>query len=723
MLNSTEIRSEFQENYRYAHDFWVPFTQAAQVYSLACAGYTWSDQERIQLQKEGREPIEMNIIRRPIQFYSGYLRDNLPTPVAQALEGSDPKTADQLTKMSYYIWDKGKGYSTFLDGADECFKAGICLCGIRMDYSEDFENGDMRFFKRTYNSFYLDPTFEKIDLSDCGFAITRDLVGKKVLHELIPFVDEKEIEFLTRSFRDDKFLSYHPNFTTLSRNRNLVAYDQYYKRTTRTRKFLVDKRTSYKRDITNLQREEIQKLKLGINRFERLRDESQDRGIPEGEIPILEIRDIERPYIELSIMLNGQEVYRGADKTGITKTYPFVPQICYMEPSIWMPSLRIQGIGATQWNNQRYFNSRHMKIRDMMDSDISTGYKYLIGAVPDPQDMQQSGQNRLIGVEGDPSKNPAGLAAIEQLRGGGCNPALLEYQKILNDLSLTLANINESMLGIDDKGNTQISGRLAQVRIAQGLRGGRSVFDNLEEAQLCLGGIVLEAIQINYPAGKIERIIGEKPTQQFYDEEFEQYGAVIKEGVRSQSQKDAYYYEIVNLKREGIVDVPQPEIIRALGMASGSTELKEAIASNEEKMSIEREQMAQINQKKIELLDATKEEKLGLARERDTRSIGNLALKDERESEAQQNIAQAALDRVKAMTEIAKMNDSRILEVLKVINEIERQEAEGRELQKSQVAQQAEEISSKIKGTDENKKLVSSQNELSSGQLNQPNGM
>jgi hypothetical protein len=89
------------------------------------------------------------------------------------------------------------------------------------------------------------------------------------------------------------------------------------------------------------------------------------------------------------------------------------------------------GIAGTQYFNQRQFNKRHMKIIDMMDSTISTGYKYLIGTVPDPQDMQQSGQNKMIGV--DPENNPAGLDAVQELHGGGTNPALMEYQKVLDE--------------------------------------------------------------------------------------------------------------------------------------------------------------------------------------------------------------------------------------------------------------------------------------------------
>lgn len=693
MLNDYEIRSEYQENYRYAHDFWAPFIADAQVYTLGASGYTWSDQERQQLVKEGREPIEFNIMRRPLQFYSGYLRDNINSVVYAPVEGSDQKTADQFTKLSYYIWDKGKGFPIFLDACDEAFKSGISLCGLYLDYSKDFINGDLAFYNRTYNSFFLAPTFEKQDLSDCPFAITRDLLSRDYAKSLLPFIDPKIIDDLQYSFRDDKFLSYHPQFTNFSRNRNIIAYDQYYKRTQRKRTFLVDSKSSFFRDISDLPQEEIRLLRMGAKRFDQMREEASLMGIDPEEVPEIEIRTVERDYVELNIMLNSHRVYCGEDKTGITHTFPFVPLIGYFEPSIWMPSQRIQGIAATQWFNQRQFNKRHMKIIDMMDTTISTGFKYLIGSVPDPQDMQQSGQNKLIGV--DPENAPQGLDSVQQLQGGGANPALIEYQSVLDQMSLTLANINESVLGVDEKGNTQISGKLAQVRIAQGLRGNRKIFDQVEQSQQLLGSLLLTAMQKKIPPGKVERILGEKPTEQFYEQEFEQYDAVIKEGVRSQSQKDAYYYELVNLKREGIVDVPQAEIVRALQM-SGLSDLEKAIEKQDQMLAEQAAEARELQKKQMQLIDATKEEKLGLAKERESRVQSNLSLKDERESEAQQNIAQAALDRAKAITEISKMNEDRILQVLNFVNMLEMQEAQGREAQKSQVKAQSEQISDEI---------------------------
>lgn len=689
MLTDTEIRGEFQENYRYAHDYWEPFVKDAQVYTLAASGYTWSDDERKTLIKEGREPIEYNIIRRPLQFFSGYLRDNINQIIYAPVEGSDQKTADQFTKLGYYVWDKGNGFPVFLDACDEAFKSGISLCGIQMDYSKDFINGDIRFFKRTYNSFYLDPTFTEISLSDCSFAITRDLLDKQFAKQLLPDVDPREIDNLSMGYRDDKFMQYHPEFTTFSRKRNLIAYDQYYKRITKKRKFLVDLKSAYYRDITDLPKDDVDKLKMGIRRFREMKENADVLGIDPEDIPEVEIRTVDRPFVELNVLLNGHRVYSGDDKTGINQTFPFVPCVCYMEPSIWMPSQRIQGIAACNWSANRQFNKRHMKITDMMDSDISTGWKYLIGSVPDVGDLQQSGQNKIIGV--DPENAPQGLDSVQQLQGGGTNPALIQYQQVLDQLTLTLSNVTESALGIDEKGNTQISGRLAQVRIAQGLRGNRKIMDNVETSQQILGGLILTAIQTHYPPGKVERILAERPTDQFYEKEFEQYDAVVKEGVRSQSQKDAYYYELVNLKRDGIVDVPQAEIIRALSMA-GLSDLEEAIKAQDEQKAKQQEKIDDQERMGLELANSQKIANLSLSKEREARMIADIGLAEERHSEAASNMADAVLARSKAIVEISSLHEDRILKVLGFLQTLQEQE----KLQQDLVSQKTQAKASQI---------------------------
>ena len=312
MLNDQEIRSEYEDNYRYSNDYWNPFIQQAQVYTLAAAGQTWSGPEIQKFLHENREPLELNIMRRPLQFFSGYLRDNLNSIVIGPVEGSDQKTADQFTTLSYDAWDKGNGYNTFLDSCDEGMKSGIALCGLQMDYRRDFINGEIGFFKRTSNAFLLDPTFEQIDLEDCSFAITRDLLNKDLVKSLLPFIDPQMIDDIHGGIHDNKFLKFHPNFGNVRDKRNVIAYDQYYKRITKKRLMLVDRDGSDYKDVTDYDKDKKEQLRMGIKRLHDLHRDADLLGIDRRDLPpLVELETVDRGFVELNIMLNGQRVWDG----------------------------------------------------------------------------------------------------------------------------------------------------------------------------------------------------------------------------------------------------------------------------------------------------------------------------------------------------------------------------------------------------------------------------
>ena len=62
---------------------------------------------------------------------------------------------------------------------------------------------------------------------------------------------------------------------------------------------------------------------------------------------------------------------------------------------------------------------------------------------------------------------------------------------------------------------------------------------------------------------------------------------------------------------------------------------------------------------------------MALSKERFTRAIANLGLEDERASKAVDDRASAALDRVKAMKELAEMDDERLLRYFNIIQAME----------------------------------------------------
>ena len=107
----------------------------------------------------------------------------------------------------------------------------------------------------------------------------------------------------------------------------------------------------------------------------------------------------------------------------------------------------------------------------------------------------------------------------------------------------------------------------------------------------------------------------------------------------------------------------------------------------------------------MELGNAQKEQALALAQERRARVVADLSLSEERASEASENRAQAALARAKTITEIAEMEDSRILRVLEFVNMLERQEASDRDSIDAKIHAQANQINTETQGSAENMQM------------------
>jgi hypothetical protein len=143
--------------------------------------------------------------------------------------------------------------------------------------------------------------------------------------------------------------------------------------------------------------------------------------------------------------------------------------------------------------------------------------------------------------------------------------------------------------------------------------------------------------------------------------------------------------------------------------------VREQAQAQQEKVN-EQEQLA------MRLGNAEVEQKLSLSQERRARVISDIGLAEERASEAEQNRAQAALDRAKTITEIADMEESRLLRVIQFVNMLEAQERQDRDQVKTDIEQTADQINSETPGSAENKQVEASQEiDIISDQINPSN--
>lgn len=643
----------------------------------AYAGDNWTNKEKTKLERQNRMILELNKIRRVVNLYSGYERENRTATVCAPVEGSDTRTADQFSNLLYYIYDKSNADYVISEAFEHSLKTGLAIIGLYMDYSRDKVNGDIKMYWKPFNALMLDPYFTKRDLSDCDQASTRDLLSKEQIKFMLPWVDPSVIDNLPTGIRDNKYqyLGIYRQYNSTYISKNLCTYDQYWKRVNKPQKYLVDMETGVTEEW-NGDREEEKVLKI------QLAEESERRA-EMGLGPRLQLIHSHKRSLELNIIVSGQLLYSGPDPTGLD-TFPFVPVLLYHEPLIDTFELKIQGIVRSIVDAQRQYNRRHSQIIDIMESIINTGWITKNGAVLDPNMLMQAGQGRQIVVNEGYDVN----ADVREVSPPNIPPGYLQYQDIIDKNIMEIPGASDELLGLSSVGDSQVSGKLAEVRASNGLKGNRGIFDNLEQTKKYLGKLVIEAIQKNYSPGKVERIIGEEPTEEFFSGQFEEYDCAIKQAVKTSTQREAYYYQILQLIAMG-APIPWDKALEVAPL-QGSTKLHEILAQQQQQQQVAAQAELEAAQMQKMLDMASVNQSNALAEERRARVLADIGLAKERESEVVQNHAKAFLDNAKTIGEINDLPRKRLIEVLQLAAELRQQEKQSAEVELQKDMKRAE---------------------------------
>lgn len=654
---------QFNQFFYDAYRTWGVYFAHAYRDLRAYAGDNWSNREKTKLEQQNRMILELNKIRRVVNLYSGYERENRTATVCAPVEGSDVQTADQMSNLLYYVYDKANADYIISEAFEHSLKTGLSIIGLYMDYSRDKINGDIKMYWKPFNALMIDPYFTKRDLSDCDQCSTRDLLSKEQIKGLLPWIDPAQIDMLPTGIRDNKYqyLGIYRQYNSTYIAKNLCTYDQYWKRITVEQKYLVDLVTGVSEEWSGDKDAEKELMK-------RLSELPHDR---------LRLIKSHKRTVELNIIVSGQLMYTGPDPTGLDN-FPFIPVLLYHEPLIDTFELKIQGIVRSVRDAQRQYNRRHSQIIDIMESIINTGWITKNGAVLDPNMLMQAGQGRQVVVNEGYDVN----ADVREISPPNIPPGYLQYQDIIDKNIMEIPGASDELLGLSSVGDSQVSGKLAEVRASNGLKGNRGIFDNLEQSKKYLGKLVIECIQKNYSPGKIQRILGEEPSEQFLSGQFEEYDCAIKQAVKTPTQREAYYYQLLQLLSLG-APIPWDKVLEVAPI-QGSTKLHEILAQQQE----QQQQAAQIEQEQMQMqraLDmAAINQSTALAEERRARVLADIGLAKERESEVVQNHAKAFLDNAKTIAEIEDIPRRRMTEVLKIAADLrakEKQEAES-ELQK-----------------------------------------
>lgn len=646
MPTERDIVQDFHTRYHEAHREWDTYWRQAKKDLQFCVGDQWSSQERAYLKANRREVLTFNKVRRLVQVITGYQRQNRLGYKLEPLELASEKTAAQYSRLLMQIMHNSSGYHVMSDAFENgALKTGMQLVEVMVDYSDDPVNGDVKLRNVPFSRFLLDPNFSRRDLSDCHYMIRREWVTRDEAKSLLP-KKANEISKLSAHQHDDKFVMARKTRDAVER----LRWDEYWRMEPVKRTVLVDTQT-------------------GAWRWWPLNGDKDRMNIFLSQYPHIVSRDVHRPTVKMSIIIEDKLFYDGEDPLEIGE-YPFVPVFGYFNPEHDDFSEKIMGIIRDIRDPQKEYNKRRSKILDMLDSQLSSGWMAEEDSVINKKDLYQAGQGKVIWAQSGALQQ----GKLQPIPKVDIPSGLFHLEESLNKDMMEIIGVNAEMMGQPNQDEQRVAGFLAKLRQGQGLTILQSLFDNYRLSKSLLGHKLLRVIQQNYTPDKVEKILHEPPSEEFYNKKFGKYNVNVSETVLTDSQRQMYYSELVTLKEMG-APIPWSEIMQAMPISYRENlqkSVEQAEAAQQEQVQRQQE-MEQIWVK-------------GEMAKADERTAGA----EQRRAQADQNLAGAEFSRARALERLEKLPLERLEKLSKIMHELS--EAMGETAETKQVQENINEI-------------------------------
>lgn len=566
-----------------------------------------------------------NLIRRHINMICGFQRKNRKSTITLPIHDQDDPLADDYNKVMRWCDDRD-GFQEYLSQSFEgACDTGETLLHLYPDFTFDPISGDLFTDSVSWNNYLIDSYARKQDLSDCNGIWRRRWTSKQMAKTLLPGY-AKEIDKMKPGGMKDGRFPLQAELQNVAIN-NLFTYDEFYYRTTRKGKIVLDPMTG---EASEWEDDET----AGKDEMEQVL----------AQQPWLKVKEVEIPTVKLVIALNGKTVYHGKNLLGIDD-YPFVPTQCYIEQDIQAYAWRKQGIIRNLRDSQFLYNMRKVIELQLLQSSLNAGWIYPVDVVTDPKAFRQTsgGDGFLVPLKAGHLPNE-----IQRIEPVAIPSSLLELSNSLAEDITKISGVNEELLGAatDDK-----SGILSMLRQGAGLTTLQTIFDKLDYTQRLFGKIRLQAIRKNFSKGKIRNILGHEADPRFFTSHSQKYGISVEEGNYSATQKQMELQQLLNFKEMGMA-ISDKSILRAAFITNKKQvmqDMEEQQQQQVQQQQAEMEQQAQVDQAKIAGLMAKAQ--LDNAKVSET-----FAKMDDLEAGAEHKKAQTELDLVKSMVELETLD-------------------------------------------------------------------
>jgi hypothetical protein len=305
---------------------------------------------------------------------------------------------------------------------------------------------------------------------------------------------------------------------------------------------------------------------------------------------------------------------------------------------------------------------RKSKLLDIMDSQIGSGWKAKSGAVSNPKSLFQTGQGKVVffnpGFEItdaeriDPPNIPESLFALQE-----------SFDADIKDF------VDLGALGNDQ--TDRMSAMLFKMKQSMAIMQLGPIMDNFREADYLLMKKVLKMSQ-KFTPEKVERLIKQQPTPEFYSGSFLEYDIDFAEMPMTDYQRQSAFMQAWSMKAGG-VDVPD-ELLWEMSPYPISKRGRELIQQRAQAAEQAAQQEAQDKAQVNELLQAKAFTDVALGEERLSRIKYDAALSEERLAAAQEERSRGALNEVRAIKELDEIDINNADKLLNMIRGIEEEQ-------------------------------------------------
>jgi hypothetical protein len=516
-----------------------------------------------------------NLIRRHINMICGFQRKNRKSTITLPQTDQDDPLADDFNKVMRWCEDRD-GFQEYLSQSFEgAVDTGETLLHLYPDYTYDPISGDLFTDCVAFNNYLIDQYTRKQDLSDCNGIWRRRWTSKMMAKMLLPGY-AREIDRMKPGGMKDGRFPLQAELQNVATN-NLFTYDEFYYRTTRPGKVILDP--------------------MSGEAVEWDEDEQDDDDMMERVLqqqPWLKVKDVEIPTVKLVISLGDKVVYHGKNLLAIDQ-YPFVPSQCYIEQDIQAYASRKMGVIRNLRDSQFLYNMRKVIELQLLQSSLNAGWIYPVNVVTDPKCFRQTSAADGFLIPLKTGHLPNEIQRIEPV---SIPQSLLELSNSLAEDITKISGVNEELLGAatDDK-----SGILSMLRQGAGLTTLQTIFDKLDYTQRLYGKIRIQAIRKNFSKGKIRNILGHDADPRFWSSHSQKYAIAVEEGNYSTTQRQTELQQLIHFRELG-VGIADKSIIRSAFITNKRQVIADMEEQNQQQAQMQQAQMqqqAQVDQIKI----------------------------------------------------------------------------------------------------------------------------